>query len=107
MHSVKSDWTLHPEARALEQTLLFYGKGLVRDCSSPRFITSGIRGATGFLGCFGLIRMSFKRKETSEVQGNVIFSRPGKKGPWVFIDAKDHNRAMHSTTCIGSAEKIL
>ena len=50
--------------------------------------------------------MGYKRRETTEVQGNVTFSRSGKKGPRVYIDAKGHNRAMHSATCIGSAEKI-
>ena len=33
-------------------------------------------------------------------------SRGPEKSPHVYTDAKGHSRAMHSATCIGSAEKI-
>ena len=39
------------------------------------------RGATGFLGCFGLLgyNMNYKRREATEVQGIVSSSRSRKK----------------------------
>ena len=51
--------------------------------------------------------MNCKRRMTTEVQGNVIFSRSGKKGPRVLIDAEGYNRATHSPTGVGSAEIII
>ena len=49
--------------------------------------------------------MGYKRRETTEVLGNVTFSRPRKNS--MVYKVLGHNRAAHSPTFLGSTENIL